>query len=143
MLKTKKPSIDLTGAKKTEKTAAVPKKKPVVRRKGSAGGNSSPVAKTATGKKVTARKKVSKKRVAAASISPVSPKGGVRKGRPVSVDVLQRKLAASLTALKAEKKKRQELAKNAKQTTRTVVIERRKTEKTDCGAQAESFRATK
>ncbi len=101
MLKTKKPSISRTGTIKTGKTAAVP------------------------GKKTVVRKKVSKKRVAAASTSPASPKGSVRKGRPVSVDVLQRKLAASLTALKAEKKKRQQLTRNAK----TAVIERRNLKK--------------
>jgi|GEM_PF-5789534 len=122
MLKTKKPSISRTGAKETEKNTAVSRKKTVARKKRSA-------AKTATGKKVTTRKKVSKKRVAAASTSPASPKGGTRKGRPVSVDVLQRKLAASVTALKAEKKKRQQLAKNAKLTTRKSVTERRNLKK--------------
>ena len=122
MLETKKPTISRTGATETEKTTAVSRKKTVARKKRSA-------AKTATGKKVIARKKVSKKRVAAASTAPASPKGGARKGRPVSVDVLQRKLAASVTALKAEKKKRQQLAKNAKLTARKAVTERRNLKK--------------
>ena len=121
MLKTKKPSISRTGTAEKE-TTTVPKKRSVTRKKRS-------VTKTATGKKAATRKKVSKKRVAVASSSPVSPKGSVKKGRPVSVEVLQRKLAASLSALKAEKSKRQLLAKNAKQAARTAVIERRNLKK--------------
>lgn len=126
MLKTKKATVRRASTNKTKKTAAVSGKKTVVRKKRSAKGNGGPVVKASPVKKVVTRKKVSKKRVAAVSTSPVSPGGGLRKGRPVSVDVLQRKLADSLNALKKEKQKRQALAKNARQTARTAVIERRK-----------------
>lgn len=126
MLKTKKASVRRKSNSKTEKTAAVSGKKTGVRKKRSAKGSGGPVVKASPVKKVVTRRKVSKKRVATASPSPVSPEGGVRKGRPVSVEVLQRKLASSLEALKTEKQKRQALAKNARQTARTAVIERRK-----------------
>ena len=126
MLKTKKASVRRNNTSKTEKTAAVSGKKTVVRKKRSAKGSGGLVAKASTVKKGVTRKKVSKKRVAAVSTSPAFPRGGVRKGRPVSVDVLQRKLADSLHALKTEKQKRQALAKKAKQTARAAVTERRK-----------------
>ena len=116
MLKTKKSPVSRTGTLKTEKTAAVSRKK-------------RSAAKTATRKKVAVRKKVSKKRVTAASMTPASPKSRVRKGRPLSIEVLQHKLGAAMTALKSEKKKRQQLAKDAKQTVRTAVIEKRKLKK--------------
>lgn len=125
MLKTKKPSVSQAGTGKTQKTAAVSAKKNVVRKKRSVTGSNGPLKKASQGKKSVARKKVSRKTVAAVSPSAASPKAGARKGRPVSVDVLQRKLADALTALKAEKRKRQELAKNAKQTAKTAVMERK------------------
>lgn len=129
MLNTKKPSVNRSSTSKTKKTAALSSKNNAVTKKSSAAGIRGAVKKGRPGKKAVVRKKVSRKRAAATSTSPTSPaspQSGPRKGRPVSVDVLQRKLADSLTALKTEKRKRQQLAKNARQIARTAVMERRK-----------------